>query len=246
LTLSLDSQFDGYDFSPGKILAKKYEIVSQVGAANLGELYWLNERSTGIERTAKFFYPHLNPKNRTANSYAKKLHKLRDCNILMQYHTQETITFQGRPVTFLVSEFIEGEFLGDFVKAYSGARLPFFEALHLLHALAKGVDKVHAQGEYQGALHLDNILIRRKGLSFEVKLLDLDFHRAPRASLIREEVCDLIRIFYVCLGGAKTYGKLPPEVKAICCGLKKSLINEKFKTAGQLRLYLETMHWFVR
>ena len=35
---------------------------------------------------------------------------------------------------------------------------------------------------------------------------------------------DLIRIFYDAIGGAKHYRKQPPEVKAICCGLKRSLI----------------------
>ena len=35
----------------------------------------------------------------------------------------------------------------------------------------------------------------------------------------------------------------PSEIKAICCGLKKSLISKKFRTAGKLRQYLENMRW---
>ena len=70
------------------------------------------------------------------------------------------------------------------------------------------------------------------------------FHWGPgRTENIHNDVCDLIRIFYDALGGQKFYSKQPPEVKAICCGLKKSLILKKFRTAGQLREYLETMQW---
>jgi len=50
-------------------------------------------------------------------------------------------------------------------------------------------------------------------------------------------------LFYDALGGAKHYARQPQEVKTICSGLKRSLILKKFKSAGQLRRYLETMKW---
>ncbi len=53
----------------------------------------------------------------------------------------------------------------------------------------------------------------------------------------------MIRIFHDALGGRRRYASQPPEVKAICRGLKRSLILQKFKTAGQLKSYLETMQW---
>jgi hypothetical protein len=34
-----------------------------------------------------------------------------------------------------------------------------------------------------------------------------------------------------------------PEVKAICRGLKRTLILKYFRSAGQLREHLETMEW---
>ena len=66
---------------------------------------------------------------------------------------------------------------------------------------------------------------------------------APRRENINDDVCDLVRIFYDSLGGARHYPKQPPEIKAICCGLKRTLILKKFQTAGELREYLETMQW---
>jgi hypothetical protein len=50
-------------------------------------------------------------------------------------------------------------------------------------------------------------------------------------------------VFYDALGGAKRYNRHPYQVKAICCGLKRSLILKKFKTTKQLREHLETLRW---
>ena len=232
-----------FAFEPEQIVAGKYEIVAQIGTGWEGEVYLLRECSTGIERAAKFWYPHRNPSNRAARFYARKLHKLRHCPILIQYHTQETIIHQGLPVHFLVSEYVEGELLSHFLARQPGKRVPVFQALHLLHALASGIEKIHNLREYHGDLHDENVIVRRYGLSFDLKLVDM-FHWGP-ASLdnIHEDVCNLVRIFYDSLGGQPRYAKQPPEAKAICCGLKRSLILKKFRNAGQLRQYLETMQW---
>ncbi|MBM2830174.1 MAG: serine/threonine protein kinase domain protein, partial [Gammaproteobacteria bacterium] len=52
-----------------------------------------------------------------------------------------------------------------------------------------------------------------------------------------------IQIFYDALGGKRHYAKQPQEIKDICCGLKRSFIAKKFRTAGKLRSYLESMQW---
>ena len=54
---------------------------------------------------------------------------------------------------------------------------------------------------------------------------------------------DVIRIFYDVLGGARHYARQPAIVKHICKGLKRTLIARNFKTAGQLRRFLETTRW---
>jgi serine/threonine protein kinase len=232
-----------FGFEPGTVVGDKYEIISQIGAGWEGEVYLVRECSTGIERAAKFWYPHRNPANRAARFYARKLHKLRHCPILIQYHTQETIIYQDLPVRFLVSEYVEGELLSRYVARQPGGRVPIFQALHLLHALAAGIEKIHNLREYHGDLHDDNVIVRRYGLSFDLKLVDM-FHWGPASQEnIHEDVCNMVRIFYEALGGARRYARQPAEAKAICCGLKRSLILRKFRNAGQLRQYLETMQW---
>ncbi len=234
---------DTFGLYPGRVLARKYEVVSLLGTGWEGEVYKVRELATGIERAAKFFFPQRNPRDRTVNFYAKKLHKLRDCPILIQYHTQEQIVFHRKPLTFLVSDYVEGELLSVFLARQTGKRLPVFQGLHLLHTLASGIAMIHNQREYHGDLHTDNIIVRRHGLGFEVKLIDMLHWGAPKPENIHDDVCDLVRIFYDAIGGQKHYAKQSSEAKVICCGLKRSLILKKFRTAGQLREYLETMEW---
>jgi serine/threonine protein kinase len=232
-----------FGFPPGRTVAGKYEIITQLGTGWEGEVYLLRERVTGIERAAKFWFPHRNQGNRAATWYAKKLHKLRHCPIVIQYLAQETTTYRGVPVHFLLSEYVEGELLSEFLKRQRGGRITVFQALHLLHALASGIEQIHNLREYHGDLHDENVIVRRYGLSFDLKLVDM-FHWGPASPQnIHDDVCDLVRIFYDAIGGQKHYAGQPPEVKAICCGLKRSLILKNFRNAGQLRQYLETMQW---
>jgi len=234
---------DSFDFVAGRILARKYEVISRLGTGWEGEVYLVRECATDIERAAKFFYPQRNLRNRSLIFYAKKLHILRSCSILIQYHTQETISYRGLQIPFLVSDYVEGELLTDFLNRQRGKRLDHFQALHLLYALAVGIESIHHLSEYHGDLHTDNVIVKRSGLGFDVRLVDLYHWNAPRRENIHDDVCNLIRIFYDALGGQKFYSKQPCEIKEICCGLKRSLILSKFRTAGQLREHLETIQW---
>ena len=236
-------RIEEFDFQPGRVLAGKYEVLSRLGAGWEGEVFKVREINMGIVRAAKFFYPHRNPRDRNANFYAKKLHKLRVCDILIQYHTHETIRFKGTPVTFLVSDYVEGEQLFELLKRQPGKRFTVFEGLHLLHSLASGIECIHLLGDYHGDIHDENIIVNRYGLGFDVKLVDLFHWGAAKASNIHQDVCDLIRVFYDVIGGAKRYARHPPVVKEICCGLKRTLILQKFRAAGQLREHLESVEW---
>lgn len=236
-------QVDSFDFQPGRMIAGKYEVLSLLGSGWEGEVYRVLESNTGVERAAKIFFPQRNRYDRATKFYARKLHKLRHCTILIQYHTQERITFHREPTTVLISEYVEGELLSEFVKRQPGKRLTPFEGLHLLHALATGVEDIHRAREYHGDLHDDNIIVKRRGLSFDVKVVDMYNWGTPDAGNIRDDVCDLIRIFYDAIGGARFYSKQAKEIRGICCGLKRSIITRKFRTAGHLRQHLENMAW---
>ena len=232
-----------FNLQPGRILASKYKIIELLGAGWEGEVYLIKEVATGIERTAKLFFPQRNIKDESVLFYAKKLHKLHHCPITIQYSSQESFVFRNTKVTMLISEYVEGELLSHFVARQPGKRLKPFEALHLLHSLAVGMECVHSMGEYHGDLHAENVIVQRYGLKYELKLIDMFNSGKPKKENIYEDTVDLIHIFYKSLGGKKYYHAQPDEIKAICCGLKRSLILKKFSTASKLRHYLENMQW---
>jgi len=243
MSKSLKFEISSFDFEPGRILAKKYEVISRLGSGWEGEVFLLRETATGIERAAKFFFPQRNPRNRALNFYARKLHKLRDCPALIQYHTQETIHYAGSDVSFLISDYVEGEILLEFLREQPGDRLDPFQGLHLLHSLTQAIEAVHLRNDYHGDLHPGNIIVRRRGLGFDIKLLDFFHWGQPSPTNLRDDICDVIRIFYDAIGGKARYSRQPPEVKGIILGLKRSLILKKFKTVTHLREHLETMSW---
>ncbi|NNG11673.1 MAG: protein kinase [Halobacteria archaeon] len=234
---------EDFDLKPGRILARKYEVIKPLGKGWEGEVYLVRETATRIERAIKLFFPQRNLKDRAALFYAQKLHKLRHCPMVIQYYNRESFIFRGIPITLLVSEFVEGEMLSDFIARQPGKRLSAFQALHLLHALASGIECIHQMKEYHGDLHTENIIVLRYGLGFDLKLLDFYHWGAPSRENLRDDIIDLIKIFHEALGGSRYYSRQPPEVKAICRGLKRTLILEKFRSAGQLQEYLETMEW---
>lgn len=221
----------------------KYKIIDKLGSGWEGEVYKIREVNTGIERAAKLFFPHRNLKNKTSRVYAQKLHKLRQCNILIQYHTEESFYIDGVGVTVLISEYVEGELLTNFIKSFSQKRLRPYIAFHLLYALVKGIEEIHLLGEYHGDLHLDNVIVNRFGLHFDLKLLDM-FHWGASTRANRQyDILSMIRIFYDSLGGAKYYSQLPKEIKSICCGLKESLILSKFPHVSLLREHIEKIQF---
>jgi RIO-like serine/threonine protein kinase len=230
-----------FHFERGTILNGKYEVRSLLGSGWEGKVYKLKERATGIERAGKFFFPRRNRYNRTLKLYAKKLHRLRDCRALIQYYTQESMEFEGRRIDYLVSEYVEGDMLSAFVKHHPGKRLHEYQALHLLYALAQGVEEIHRLRQFHGDLHSDNIIVRRYGLRFEVKMFDFFHWKLPTQELIQEDVYDLIRLYHEVLGGAPRYKRLSRTAKSLCMGLKKSLIRKKFRNAAHLRKHLETI-----
>lgn len=236
-------KIDAFNLAPGRVLARKYEVIRQLGAGWEGEVYLIRELTTGIERTAKLFFPQRNLRDKNTHFYATKLHKLRHCPIVIQYSHQDSITVQGEPVTLLISEYVEGELLSQFIQRHPGKRLSAFQAVHLLHALASGMECIHAMGEYHGDLHSENIIIQSFGLRFDLKLVDLFHLGAPTREHIRMDTVDMIHVFYETLGGQKHYASQPPEIKTIINGLKRGLILKKFKSAAQLRQHLETMRW---
>lgn len=236
-------RIESFGFKPGRLLAGEYKVEAFLGSGWEGEVYGVVEQKTGIRRAAKVFYPQRNTRDRALKHYATKLDRLRRCDIVIQYHHSVSVRHRGREVTCLISELVDGELLAPFVARQRGGRLHYFEALHLLHVLACGLEQIHRANEYHGDLHDDNVLVRRRGIGFEVKLVDFYQWGATTRETRHDDIAALIRIFYDAVGGRRRYSSHPPHVKAICCGLRRDLIARKFPTVSRLREHLESFDW---
>ena len=189
------------------------------------------------------FFPHRNHRDRAVRFYARKLERLSHCPIVVQYHNSETIQVKRQPVTCMISQFFEGELLSDFIMRHRGKRLHPFEAMHLTYAMACGLEQIHRLREYHGDLHEGNVLVLRRGIFFNVKLLDFYNQGPPSAARIREDVVELVRLLYESVGGRERYAKQPEEIKRICRGMRRGLIEREFPTARHLREYFESFEW---
>jgi tRNA A-37 threonylcarbamoyl transferase component Bud32 len=232
-----------YNLKPDQTLGRNYYVVEFVGSGWEGEVYKVAERRTGILRAAKIFYEGHRLTDTRMQRYARKLYRLRNCPIITQYHHRDIARVGREQVEIMVSDFVEGELLSSFLLRQNGKKLTSFEALHLLHALAAGVEQIHYSGEYHGDIHSDNILVKRKGLEFKVHLVDFfDLGRSTKEK-IQNDVIELITILHELIGGPAGYRKADSNIRSIILGRKHTLIRKRFKNAGQLRLALENLKW---
>jgi serine/threonine protein kinase len=236
-------RIDRFGLEPGHFLAGKYVVESKLGGGWEGEVYRVREKRTGIRRALKLFFPQRNPADRAAKTYAKKLDRLSRCDMVVRYHHTETVDHLGVAVSAVVSEYVEGELLGKFVRRQSGARLAPFEALHLTYALACGLEAIHLAGEYHGDLHDGNVLVRREGIFFRPTLFDFYNRGRPRKEYFQMDVLDVVRMLYDSVGGRRHYTKQPEAVREICRGLRNDLVRRAFPTVTHLRHHLETFEW---
>jgi tRNA A-37 threonylcarbamoyl transferase component Bud32 len=237
------ARIKSFDLKPGRVLAGKYVIEEKLGGGWEGEVYKVIETKTGIRRAAKLFFPQRNVRDRAVTFYAKKLERLRHCSIVIHYLHSETIRHRGTSITCLISEYVDGELLSGFVARQPGRRLTPFEALHLLYAMVVGLDEIHKLGEYHGDLHDGNVMVARKGVFFDVKLVDFFHWGRPTAAHRRDDVIDLVHLLHGAVGGKRRYASQPPEIKSICRGLRRDLIMRSFPTARHLREHLEGFGW---
>lgn len=228
---------------PGMTLGRNYFVVEFLGSGWEGEVYKVEERDTGILRAAKIFYDRTGLRRDQIRRYARKLYKLRHCPIVTLYHHRDLARVAGATHPILVSDYVEGQLLEHYLRRLPGKKLPSGEALQLLHALAVGVEQIHVVGEYHADIHESNIMIRRRGIGFDVHLIDFfDLGRATRDRL-QADVYQLILLFSHLLGGKNMYWKLPEEIRGLMRARRYNLIAASYRTAGQLRLAIENLEW---
>lgn len=229
-----------FNLQPGRRIGNSYAVESFLGGGVEGEVYRVRDRATGILRAAKLYDPARDPRRRHAADMARKLESLRACPVVLQYFHLEEITVRGEKVHALISELCPGEPLQRWVERHRGQRVSPFVALTVLHGLARGLEDVHAAGEYHSDVHTENILIAPRGIAFDLKLIDFYAWGKPTRAKMQQDVLGAIGVLHDLLGGSRRPKALPPEVTYVLAGRRTDRILERFPTAAALRYHLET------
>lgn len=237
------SRIETFDLPPGRRIGSRYLVEYLLGHGSEGEVYQIREADTGIRRAAKLYFPHRDPHRKAMVHHARKLHALRHCPIVLQYHHSEVVRVKKHEVVALVSELCEGEQLERWIGRHRGKRLDAFRAMSVLYHLVRGLEAVHALGEYHADVHSQNILIKPAGVRFEIKLVDFYDWGKPTRYKQRQDVMDCVRILHELVGGRKHYAHQPAEVKDICIGLQRKRVLKRFPTINALRRHLESFEW---
>jgi len=238
-----DNSTGPYNLRPGRLIGGKYQIDTLLGAGWEGEVYRVIEKRSGAIRALKLFYPKRNKADHASTFYARKLERLRGCGLVVKYHHTEHLTLSGQRIAALVSECAEGAVLDDIIKDARGKRLPDQEALLILHRIAEGLVQIHAKGDYHGDIHGRNVLVRRVGVFYDLRLFDFYDYGKPTAARRRDDIIDSIRLFYDMLGGQPRYASARPEFKHIIGGLRHAIIIKRFPTAAKLLQHIESFEW---
>lgn len=236
-------RIESFELGPGRKIGRRYVVEQLLGAGVEGEVYQIRELDTGIRRAAKLYFPHRNPRHRSSIRHAQKLNVLRHCPIVLQYHHSEQMQIRRQNVICLISELCDGVPLEKWVRKHRGGRLDPFRALNVMYHLVRGIEAIHALGQYHADVHSENILIQPRGVQFNIRLVDFYDWGRPARFKQHQDICDTIQVFYECLGGREHYAKQPPEVRHICAGMKRTLILQRFATMTALRQHLEAFDW---
>ena len=233
-------RLESFQLKPGRILNGKYIVEDRIGGGIEGEVYKVRDKKTGLHRAIKAFFPGNGDVEKSIARNARLLDRLKKCPIVIHYHHAESFRFRGQPIHYLVSEYVQGEPLSSFCERYPGKRMRPFAALHVVHALCKGLEVIHAAGEYHGDIHSDNVLVEPTGIFFDIKLVDFHDRGRAKAKEKLNDIYEVARLLYDITGGGAYYAKQPDILKDLCRGLRRDLIRRRFPTISHVTRYLET------
>jgi serine/threonine protein kinase len=236
-------RLEKFSLEEGDRLLGRYEVVHQLGKGWESEVWLVRERATGVARAAKLFFPQRNRGDRAARAFARKLHRLQGCPSVVQYIGYEQVFLDGQMITLLLSEYVQGGALYNFLKQQPKKRLEVFDALHLLREMADALATVHQRGEYHGDLHEENVIVERYGLGFNVKLLDPMRLGRRRQDYVHDDLVDLVHLYVEALGGKERYLKLPEDRRGIVGSARRDRVLARYRSAAALRDHLDHYRW---
>ncbi len=151
----------------GDVVAKRFEVVKQLGFGGMGAVYHVKDRHLGLEKALKVMLPSLLRSEGARQRFRSEVaisQQLSHDNIVRVY---DLAADKRRGFYFFTMEYVEGRTLHRLLQE-RGGRLPVDEALGIAHQLCDALEYAH-----RNTIHRDlkpqNIMVRPDG---SIKVLD--------------------------------------------------------------------------
>ena len=153
----------------GQTVSERYQIISEIGAGDLGPVYKAVDAQTGRTYAARVLPEGLMPEE----MLARQIRSLLDGNAGIKSPNLATarisgISDEGRP--FILRDYVEGETLAAVMARDGAFSLPRFAAI--LQQIAAALEGGHRAGAVHGSLHPNNILLTAAAGSETVWITD--------------------------------------------------------------------------
>lgn len=157
----------------------QYQLISQLGAGGMGEVYLAHDRKLQRKVALKLLHARFTQEAEQVRRFAreaKAVSALNHPNILTVYETGEV-----GATRFIAAEFIEGVTLRQ---RLSEGKIELREALEIAIQVAAALAAAHQAGIVHRDIKPENIMLRPDGL---VKVLDFGLARLTEPQLLAEE-----------------------------------------------------------
>jgi eukaryotic-like serine/threonine-protein kinase len=151
-----------------------YEVVEQLGAGGMGEVYRARDTRLGREVAVKVLAAHLASSPELKQRMEREARAVSSLNHPSICHLYDIGSQDG--IDYLVMEFLEGETLGERLR--KGA-IPMSEILKIGIAVAEALAVAHRQGIVHRDLKPGNIMLTKSG----AKLMDFGLAKSATAGL---------------------------------------------------------------
>lgn len=155
-------------------LSQRYDVLSEAGHGNMGNVYKARDRETGETVALKLIKPEIASDQAMMDRFKNELlfaRRITHKNVCRVYDFNRI-----GGVAYTSMEFVEGESLRSVLNRFGG--LPVRKGIDLASQICSGLKEAHAQGIVHRDLKPENVMIDKQG---NVKIMDFGIARSMEA-----------------------------------------------------------------